>query len=172
MAETMNGTDAGIPQHPTPADRFLQGIRATIDEFYSEMRSHRTRAIARAQWIQPLHQTRLAIVYVRSATVPQTDHDVARLEYQRAQRVHAYEWGWAPETVQVIEDIGQGGHTAARLGFQRLRDMIAARQVGLVLVSDPSRLARSAVDFGVLTDLCRQTDTLIAGDGRLRNFGR
>jgi len=169
----MNDNDAGIPQHPTPADRFLEEVRATINEFENEMLRRRGQVSARARWIRQHHLTRLAIVYLRSATLPQNASDEARIAYQRAQRMHALEWGWTLETVQVIEDIGRGGLRAEdRPGFQRLRGMIAAGQVGLVLVSDPSRLARSAMDFAALTALCRDTDTLIAADGKLLNLAR
>jgi len=119
--------------------------------------------------ITPKHRSRRAVVYVRRATAPHTGHDHANLDDQRAQRQHAYRWGWAPETVQVIDDdIGQGGQAHEhRSGFHRLCGTIALGDVGMVLVFDPSRLSRSAADFARLLALCRQADTLIAADGVL-----
>ncbi len=52
-------------------------------------------------------------------------------------------------------------------GFQRLCQMIEANQVGVVLVSDLSRLSRSAADGAAFTRLCQTRDTLVAVDGRL-----
>ncbi len=122
--------------------------------------------------IQPHHRGRLAVAYVRLATVPDTDYDRARIEHQRAQRQHAYRWGWRPAAVQVIdEDIGRGGGTTEnRSGFERLCRMIARGEVGLVLVSDLSRVGRSVRDFYRFLGLCRRGNTLVAVDGKIGEF--
>ena len=117
--------------------------------------------------IESQHRRRLAVVYVRSSRVPQAPEDLAFVEYQRAQAWHARAWGWPESAVQVIdEDIGRAGRTTeARAGYQKLCDMVAARQVGMVLAANESRLARSDTDFAHFLDLCRQGDVLLAIDG-------
>ena len=114
------------------------------------------------------HRNRLAVTYVRRATFPITDVGQRNLEYQRAQRAHAYHWGWSPDKVQIIEDIGRSGSgTAHRNGFDMLCGMIILNQVGLVLAADLSRLGHSHRDFALLLELCRRTGTLVAVNGKL-----
>lgn len=119
--------------------------------------------------IEPHHRNRLAIVYVRQACVSGNAADLARLKYQRGQAGHALAWGWRESAIQVIdEDVGRDGHTTEdRAGYQRLCRMLAAGQVGMVLVSDEARLTRSATTFAQFLGLCRKGETLLAIDGRL-----
>ncbi len=107
------------------------------------------------------HRNRLAVVYVRTATVQHGLEDLARLDYQRAQVRHARAWGWPERAIQVIEDIGRSGSSAkGRPGWQRLLDLVRQGGVGLVLVSDLSRLSRSEADLQMLLDLCEKAKTL------------
>ncbi len=119
--------------------------------------------------INPHHRNRLAIVYVRTACVPDSPVAYTGLEAQRAQAEHARAWGWPEGAIQVIEeDVGRSGASAeGRPGYQRLCRMLAAKQVGVILVSDISRLSRSHVDFQTLRDLCERTETLLAVNGVL-----
>jgi hypothetical protein len=76
--------------------------------------------------IESHHRRRAAVVYVRSAAVPQGPEDLARVEYQRAQAWHARAWGWPEGAVQVIdEDLGRSGRSIDnRAGYQKLCDMV------------------------------------------------
>jgi DNA invertase Pin-like site-specific DNA recombinase len=78
------------------------------------------------------HLDRLAVVYVRQATMQQVlDHQASpRLQYGLGQRAMA--WGWSEARVLVIdEDLGQSGATAeGRQGFQRLVAEVGLDHVG------------------------------------------
>lgn len=143
-------------------------VRALIESIFQTAAER----AQREEQIQRHHRKRLAVVYVRSATLRQTAPGQAGLDYRRAQRVYAYRWGWPPEAVQVIDDdIGRPGTASeSRSGFQRLCRLIARGRVGLVLVSDLSRLSRSVMDLCRFRELCRRKDTLVAVDGRVINF--
>jgi len=114
------------------------------------------------------HQNRLAVVYVRTARVTEAPDEVASVERQRAQGWHARAWGWSGAAIQVIEDLGQSGVAIdGRSGLHRLCGLIAAGQVGLVLVSDMARLSQSWRDLLTILRRCQKTDVLLAVDGRL-----
>ncbi len=119
--------------------------------------------------IEPHHRNRLAVVYFRQATLPQVREDFAYPSGPYPQARFARAWGWAESAIRVIdEDAGRSGSTVeGRPGFQRLRRMIQAGQVGLVLVSDLTRLSRSGADLRAFLGLCQKTDTLVAVGGIL-----
>jgi DNA invertase Pin-like site-specific DNA recombinase len=114
--------------------------------------------------VQPWHQERLAIVYVRQSTPQQVlDHrESTRLQYGLAAR--ARELGWAADRVVVVDDdLGKSGASAAgRAGFQRLVSEVGLGNVGLVLGIEMSRLARSGADWHRLLELCALFGTLLA----------
>lgn len=110
------------------------------------------------------HRERLAIVYIRQSTVQQVERhqESTRLQYALVDR--AIEFGWARETVVVIDDdLGRSGATIeGRLGFQRLVAEVGLGNVGLVLGVEMSRLARSCRDWHQLLEICALFNTLIA----------
>jgi DNA invertase Pin-like site-specific DNA recombinase len=109
------------------------------------------------------HQERLAIVYIRQSTVQQVERhqESTRLQYGLVDR--ALQYGWARETIVVIDDdLGRSGATVeGRLGFQRLVAEVGLGHVGLVLGIEMSRLARSCRDWHQLLEICALFDTLI-----------
>ena len=109
------------------------------------------------------HQERLAIVYIRQSTVLQVERhqESTRLQYALVDR--ALQYGWARETIVVIDDdLGRSGATVeGRLGFQRLVAEVGLGHVGLVLGIEMSRLARSCRDWHQLLEICALFDTLI-----------
>jgi DNA invertase Pin-like site-specific DNA recombinase len=116
--------------------------------------------------VMPHHRTRLAVVYVRTAAMPDTLADYTDLKTQRDQAQRALTWGWPQSAIHFIEDLGTSGVSAeGRLGWQRLLDLIRQGQVGMLLVSDLSRLSRTAADIQVITDLCAKTQTLLVVEG-------
>jgi hypothetical protein len=92
--------------------------------------------------IQPSHQERLAIVYVRQSSPQQVlmHRESAELQYELARQAVAL--GWPQERVLVIdEDQGQSATSAeARQGFQQLLAEVSLDHVGLVLGIEMSRL--------------------------------
>jgi len=114
--------------------------------------------------IQPQHQERLAVVYVRQSSPRQVleNRESRELQYNLVRRAVAY--GWHEDRVLVIDDDqGQSGSTAEnRLGFQRLLAEVSLDHVGLVLGIEMSRLARSCKDWYQLLELCAVFGALLA----------
>lgn len=114
--------------------------------------------------IHPRHRERSAIVYIRQSTVQQVERhqESTRLQYALVER--AFHFGWARETIVVIDDdLGRSGATMeGRPGFQRLVAEVGLGNVGLVLGVEMSRLARSCRDWHQLLEICSLFDTLIA----------
>ncbi len=113
------------------------------------------------------HRTRQAIVYIRQSTLRQVSEHLEsqQLQYQLAQR--AAQWGWSAEQISVIdEDLGKSAVSRhGRSGFERLFTDVGTGKVGIVLVTDVSRLARNCADWYQLLDLAAYNVTLIADSG-------
>jgi len=116
--------------------------------------------------IQTHHLTRQAMVYVRQSTPKQVqlNQESTRRQYQLADLAHA--WGWPRPLIQAIdEDLGLSGASSHhRTGFQRLVAAVSLGQVGLVLVTEISRLSRLDSDWHRVIELCAVFETLIADD--------
>ena len=116
--------------------------------------------------IEPRHLMRRAIVYIRQSTPRQVQHnqESTRRQYQLAER--AYQMGWAAPQVEVIdEDLGQSGaNSHLRTGFQRLVAAIGLGEVGIILVTEVSRLSRRNSDWHRVIELCAVFRTLIADE--------
>ncbi|MHC4091862.1 MAG: recombinase family protein [Planctomycetota bacterium] len=126
-----------------------------------------------ANKIQPHHQQRLAMVYVRQSSPHQVLEHRESTALQYNLRGRAIEWGWPAERVLVIdEDQGQTAATAeGRLGFQRLLAEVGLDHVGVVLGIEMSRLARSCKDWYHLLELCALFGTLLADQDGLYDPG-
>jgi DNA invertase Pin-like site-specific DNA recombinase len=113
--------------------------------------------------IQPFHLERQAQAYIRQSTSWQVEHNLESqdLQYQLGQRAQAL--GWCPEQVVIIdEDLGKSGVSSSdRPGFQALVAAVGLGQVGIILVTDVSRLARNCSDWYQLLDLATVYGTLI-----------
>lgn len=125
--------------------------------------------------IQPAHLSRQAIVYIRQSTPGQVREHLESqdLQYQLAQRAEAL--GWPQTQVKIIDDdLGKSGIASSeRSGFQALVAAVGLSQVGLILVTDVSRLARNCADWYQLLDLASLCGTLLADASGLydpRNF--
>jgi DNA invertase Pin-like site-specific DNA recombinase len=114
--------------------------------------------------IQAQHLTRQAIVYIRQSTPRQVqlNQESTRRQYQLVDQAH--QWGWPRPLIKVIdEDLGLSGASSHhRLGFQRLVAAISQDEVGLVLVTEISRLSRLNSDWHRVIELCAVFGTLIA----------
>jgi DNA invertase Pin-like site-specific DNA recombinase len=116
--------------------------------------------------IRAEHLQRRACVYIRQSTVFQVTRHRESTERQYNLRERALAFGWAPETIAIIDDDqGQSATSAEhRLGFQRLAAEVAAHEVGIVLMLEASRLARCGSDWHRLIEICSITQTLIADE--------
>ena len=116
--------------------------------------------------LQPHHLRLRAMVYVRQSTQRQVleNQESTRRQYQLAER--ARQMGWASPQVQVIDDdLGMSGASShQRTGFQRLVAAIGLGEVGIVLVTEVSRLSRRNSDWHRVIELCAVFRTLIADE--------
>jgi DNA invertase Pin-like site-specific DNA recombinase len=114
--------------------------------------------------IQPHHRERLAYVYIRQSTPQQVvEHRESQdLQYQLAQR--ARDLGWPDARIVVVDDdLGKSAISATdRPGFQSLVAAVGLGRVGLILVTDVSRLARNCSDWFQLLDLASIYASLIS----------
>lgn len=114
-----------------------------------------------------LHLERLAYVYIRQSSLRQVEENLESqdLQYQLVQRAGSL--GWPGPQIQVIDDdLGKSGISAAnRSGFQNLVTAVGLGQVGIILVTDVSRLARNCTDWFSLLDLASLRGCLICDTG-------
>lgn len=116
--------------------------------------------------ILPIHLSRKAYVYVRQSTLHQVLHNGESTERQYALAERANQLGWEPgQVITIDEDQGQSGATSCnRPGFQQLISAISLDQVGIVLVLEVSRLARSCSDWYRVLELAALSGTLIGDE--------
>lgn len=116
--------------------------------------------------IQPPHQARQAVVYVRQSTTRQlaVNQESTRRQYQLADRAQAL--GWPRPRIAVIDDdLGlSGASSQQRVGFQRLVTALSLGEVGAIFVTEVSRLSRLNSDWHRVIELCAVFDTLIADE--------
>jgi DNA invertase Pin-like site-specific DNA recombinase len=116
--------------------------------------------------IEPRHQRLQAIVYIRQSTPKQVQNhqESTRRQYQLAER--ARQMGWPASQIRVIdEDLGlSGAASRQRTGFQSLVAAIGLGEVGIVLVTEVSRLSRCNSDWHRVIELCAVFRTLIADE--------
>ncbi len=131
--------------------------------------------------IEPRHLRLQAVVYIRQSTPQQiqNNQESTRRQYDLAR--HARQMGWPETAIRVIDDdLGLSGASSQnRAGFQRLVAAIGLGEVGIVLVTEISRLSRLNSDWHRVIELCAVFRTLIADeDGIVRShllitpFGR
>lgn len=115
------------------------------------------------------HLERQAVVYVRQATPKQVqvNQESTRRQYQLTER--AQEWGWPRPLISIIDDdLGLSGTSSTqRRGFQQLVAAISLGEVGLVLVTEVSRLSRLNSDWHRVIELCAVFETLMADEDGL-----
>jgi site-specific DNA recombinase len=83
-------------------------------------------------------------IYVRVSTQRQAQAQTIEQPLERLQS-HAQQQGWTVESAHLFRDDGYSGAKLKRPGLDRLRDGVAARELDLVLVTAPDRLARHYV---------------------------
>lgn len=116
--------------------------------------------------IEARHQRLQAIVYIRQSTPKQvqSNQESTRRQYQLAER--ARQMGWPASQTRVIdEDLGlSGASSRQRTGFQKLVAAIGLGEVGIILVTEVSRLSRCNSDWHRVIELCGVFRTLIADE--------
>lgn len=69
--------------------------------------------------------------------------------------------GWSREQVMVLdEDVGRSAH-GHRPGFEHLLYEVRLGRVGMIVCTEPSRLARSIADWWSLVQACAAAGTLL-----------
>src|SRR5919206_5365073 len=109
------------------------------------------------------HLGRKAVIYIRQSTPQQVLSNQESLRLQYALRHRAQELGWRDADIEVIDaDLGRSGATSTqREGFKDLIARVTLGEVGLILSTEVTRLARNCSDWYPLLDLCGYRQCLI-----------
>src|SRR5262249_26488756 len=114
------------------------------------------------------HLERIAAFYGRQSTPSQVATNTGSADYQRAQTRHARALGWPEEHIRWFDDFGQTGSAAEeRPQYGEMRRLVQDGRVGLVGVTDLSRLSRNAAEVLSFIDDCVSHNVLICIDGKL-----
>lgn len=113
--------------------------------------------------IYPQHLERQAQVYIRQSSPQQVARNLESQDLQYQLTCRAESLGWPTARVVVVDDdLGKSAITVTgRSGFQTLVVAVGLGQVGIILVTDVSRLARNCSDWYKLLDLAALCGTLI-----------
>src|ERR687884_1159708 len=109
------------------------------------------------------HLSRKAVVYLRQSHPQQVLNNQESLRLQYALRQRACDLGWDEADVEVVDvDLGLSGAAANhRRGFKDLIARVTLGEIGIVLSSEVTRLARNCSDWYPLLDLCGYRRCLI-----------
>ncbi len=106
------------------------------------------------------HLSRQACVYIRQSTPDQVQNNLESQRRQYALVERARQLGW--EHVEVIDDdLGRSGSGTLRPGFERLLGLLCDGDVGAVLSTEASRLARNGRDWHTLLEFCSVVGALL-----------
>lgn len=122
----------------------------------------RQRSVARRSRIRAEHRKKHALVYVRTATA-----DERSAQAQRAIAARVAELGWPAERIKIIEDLGYSGLSDGRPGFVQMQALLDAKKVGLIEVSDVSRISRDPAQLESFLRKARHARALVAVGGRV-----
>jgi DNA invertase Pin-like site-specific DNA recombinase len=109
------------------------------------------------------HLCRKAVIYIRQSTPHQVISNQESLRLQYALRQRAGELGWEATNIEVVDtDLGLSGATIThREGFKDVIARVTLGEVGIILSSEVTRLARNCSDWYPLLDLCGYRQCLI-----------
>ena len=113
--------------------------------------------------ILPVHQQRLACIYVRQSSFKQVRENTESQVYQYRLQERAQALGWSESQIRVIDtDQGISGKSSdGRLGFQEIVSLVSLGKVGIIFGYEVSRLARNNADWYPLLDLAAMFGVLI-----------
>jgi DNA invertase Pin-like site-specific DNA recombinase len=119
---------------------------------------------SRPPQIKDRHLRRCGVAYLRQSSQEQLREHTGSTAIQRDLPLMLQDWGWPSERVSTIdEDLGvTGSIPGLRHGFARLLNRIQSGEIGIVAVTDSSRLVRNHLDFGKFAQLARKHDVLLA----------
>jgi site-specific DNA recombinase len=86
------------------------------------------------------HGPRRAVLYARVSTDEQARSGYSLAQQMEALREHVVREGY--EVLEEVFDRGQSGASLSRPGMDRVRDLVAAENVSIVLAQDRDRLSR------------------------------
>ena len=116
----------------------------------------------RPHQIKPSHIQRVAVIYQRVGVAQVANH-VGSFMFQNRLLDPPQAWGWPEERIVLIADEACSGASGAlRPGFTRLLKMLDEEQVGIICVSDLSRLSRSPQELFAIRQVCHRHATLVA----------
>src|SRR3954463_10150490 len=117
-----------------------------------------------SELVKPHHLGRRAVIYVRQSNPHQVLTNQESMLLQYALRQRARELGWHEADIDVIDaDLGLSGAAAThRQGFKELVARVTLGEVGLILSTEVTRLARNCSDWYPLLDVCGHRQCLIA----------
>ena len=115
------------------------------------------------------HQARLAMVYVRQSSPGQVRNNPESYRVQTRLIERAQELGWPPGRIRVLDrDQGESASLPSqRQDFQELMERVQSRQVGIILSTDVSRLARNGVDWSVLIHYCGLVNVVLSDESQV-----
>lgn len=118
--------------------------------------------------IHPRHRDRLALTYIRQSTQEQVRTNIGSTEVQRRLADRARELGWPDSRIEIINELGHSGSIPGkRREFRRMRDLMVKDLVGIVIVSDISRLGRNLKDFEDFLVDAEEHDVLLDVNGKI-----
>src|SRR5207244_222835 len=122
--------------------------------------------------ITDVHLRRKAIVYIRQSSEEQVRHNVGSTALQRDLPAVLINWGWAAESIEIIdEDLGvSGSHAGLRQGFNSLVERLDTEPVGIVAVTDISRLSRNLLDLAKFAETARRQRVLLLQGEQITDF--
>jgi DNA invertase Pin-like site-specific DNA recombinase len=105
--------------------------------------------MSRPSQITESHVRRRVILYLRQSSEEQVRNNIGSTALQRDLKNQLEEWGWSPDLITVIDsDLGaSGSRPGQRAGFADLLAQIESGAVGMVAVTDISRLGRNLQDI-------------------------
>src|SRR5215210_4148626 len=86
------------------------------------------------------HGSKRAVLYARVSTDEQARSGYSLAQQLEALRAHVVREGF--EVLEEVRDPGQSGASLERPGMDRVRDLVAAGGVSVVLAQDRDRIAR------------------------------
>ncbi len=124
-----------------------------------------------SQKVAPQHRERPAVVYLRQAVMPRPSDADALAVLRKTLVERTARLGWSRENIVVIdEDVGHSAHSR-RPGFERLMREVRLGRVGMIVCTDPSRLARSSADWRSFVQACAAGETLLCCLDRIEDAG-
>ena len=116
------------------------------------------------------HLQRCAAVYVRQSTSEQVRENTGSTAAQRDLKNVAVRLGWPESRITLLEDLGiSGTSNAGRGDYLRLLTLMDRNEIGIVLVSDLSRLSRKRSDIASFLELAEEQNVLIYTNGAVHD---